>query len=83
MDINIQLQVTDQELEEFPEEHLVSTTNGLAEWSNPHSLPAITHSPVAKLLTYGNQTLIQLSVHGKQTLIHPSVLSTPVANPPK
>ena len=78
MDINIQLQVTDQELEEFPEEHLVSTTNGLAEWSNPHSLPAITRSSVVR-----NQTLIQPSIHGKQTLVYPSVLSTPVANPPK
>ena len=85
MDFNIQLQVTDQELEEFPEEYLINTTNSPADWCDPHSLAAITHSPVEKFLRHVKQTLIQMeqtliqpSVHSKQTLIYLSVPSNPV-----
>ena len=73
----------------------MNTNHSLAEQSNPHLLPAITRSPVVKLLkqtliqlsvhpTYGKQTLIQPSVHrtyGKQTLVYPSVPRTPPVLP--
>ena len=35
MDINIQLQVTDKELKEFLEEHLINTTNSPVDRYNP------------------------------------------------
>ena len=86
MDINIQLQVTDKELEEFPVEYLIDTTNSPADQCNPHSLVTITHSPTEQFLILGKQTLIQPSVHltyGKQTLIYLSVPNTPSATLPK
>ena len=61
MDLDVQLQITDQELEEFPEE---DTTN---RWD--------THSPTRQLLVLRKETLIQLSeplVCGKETLIQSS-----------
>ena len=90
MDFNIQLQVTDQELKEFPEEYLINTTNSPADWCDPHLLAAITDSPAEKFVRHvkqtfiqAEQTLIQPSVHSKQTLIYPSVPSNPVAVIPK
>ena len=79
MDINIQLQVTDKELEEFPEEHLINTTNSPVDRCKPHLQAATTHLPGAEFPTLEKQTLVQLSVHltyGKQTLVYPSVLRT-------
>ena len=79
MDINIQVEVTDKELEEFPEEYPIDTTNSPADQCNTHLLAIITRSPAEQFLILGKQTLFQLSVHptyGKQTLIYPSVPST-------
>ena len=66
MDIDIQLQVADKELDEFPEE---STTNS-----------ECTCSPTRQLLTVRKETLIQLDVPAtlsvplpKGSLIQPSV----------
>ena len=55
MDINIQLQVTDQELEEFPEEHLINTTNSPGDWCDPHLLAAITRLPGVEFPTLGSR----------------------------
>ena len=90
MDFNIQLKVTDEELEEFPEEQLI------AEWSNPQLQPAFTCSLNKRFLIHARQTLVQFSIHSpyvKQTLIQPSVhanqtlihqqsLLQPMASPP-
>ena len=84
MDIHIQLQVTDKELKEFPEEYPTDTTNSPADQCNTqshntHSLATITCSPAKQLPILEKQTLIQLSVYltyGKQTLVHLSVPST-------
>ena len=80
MDIDIQLQVTDQELEEFPEEYPTNdTTNGPNDQCD-------TRSPTRQFLVLGKETLIQPSVpltYGKQTLIHLSVLSTPSVTLPR
>ena len=74
MDIDIQLQVTDQELKEFPEEYPTNdTTNSPTDQHD-------TCSPVKQFLVLEKETLVQLSVpptYGKQTLIHLSVPSTP------
>ena len=90
MDLDVQLQVTDKELEEFPEENTThSTTN---RWD--------THSPTRQLLVLRKETLVQPSeplVLGKETLIQPSkpsvlgketliqlgVLDTPLVTQPK
>ena len=72
MDIDVQLQVTDKELEEFPEE---STTNS---WD--------TRSPTRQLLTVGKETLVQLSdsiTVGKKTLIQLGVPATLLVPLPK
>ena len=66
MDFNIQLQVTDQELKEFPEEYLINATKSPADQCNPCSLATITRSPVKhekQTLIQSEQTLVQLSVH--------------------
>ena len=72
MDLDIQLQVTDKELEEFPEE---DTTNGQD-----------TRSCIRQLLVLGKETLIQLReplVLGKETLIQSGVPGTPSVTQPK
>ena len=71
MDIDIQLQVTDRVLKEFPE-YPTHTTSSPTDQTDTR-LPA-EQFPVLK-----EQTLIQPSVHltyGKQTLVHPRVPST-------
>ena len=72
MDIDIQLQVTDKELMEFPEEYPTDTTKSPTDQCD-------THSPAVQFLVLEKETHIQPSVHqtyGKQTLIYPSVPST-------
>ena len=80
MDIDIQLQVTDKELEEFPEEYPTNnTTNGPTDQCD-------THSPARQFPVLRKETHIQLSVpptYRKQTLIHLSVPSTPSVMLPK
>ena len=65
MDLDIQLQVTDQELKEFPQENTTNSTTN--RWD--------THSPTRQLLVLRKETLIQPSeplVHGKETFIQSS-----------
>ena len=65
MDLDIQLKVTDQELEKFPEE---DTAN---RWD--------THSPARQPLVHRRETLIQLSeplILGKETLVQLGVPGT-------
>ena len=72
MDFNIQLQVTDKELDEFPEQQLTDTTKKIAERGNPQLQSAFTHSPDTRLPIHVRQTLVQSSVHSmymKQALI--------------
>ena len=80
MDIDIQLQVTDKELEEFPEEYPTNDT------TNSPTDQCDTHSPARQFLVLGKETLIQLSIpltYGKQTLIQLSAPSTPSVTLPK
>ena len=88
MDFNIQLQVTDEELKEFPEKQLIDTTERIAEQSNHQSqstrLPIHTRQTLIQSSVhsmYVKQELVQLSVHVNQTLIHPRVLNGPIALP--
>ena len=76
MDLDIQLQVTDKELEEFPEENTTNSTTNRQD----------THSPTRQLLVLGKETLVQLSeppVLEKETLIQSGVPGTPSVTRPK
>ena len=75
MDPEIQLQVTDKELEEFPEENTTNDTT-----NSPTNKQDI-RSPARQFLVLRKGTLIQSSeplVYGKQTLIQSSAPSTPL-----
>ena len=80
MNIDIQLQVTDRELEEFPEEYPTNDT------TNDPTDQVDTCSPTRQFPVLRKETLIQLSVpltYGKQTLVQPSAPSTPSVTLPK
>ena len=78
---DIQLHITDQELEEFPEEYPPNdTTNGPTDQHDTQC------SPTRQFLVLGKETLVQPSVpptYRKQTRIHLSVPSTLSVTLPK
>ena len=89
MDLDIQLHVTDKELEEFPEENTTNSTTNRWDIRSPTGQPLTSRKETliqsSEPLVLGKETLIQLGVpvtlsvtQPKGSLIQPSVLVPPL-----